>query len=58
MLVATHARSRDLKVIEQLLGLPCVLAGDAIYTAKNVERAQGNVAEVADWGRNEVETGC
>jgi hypothetical protein len=47
----------DLEVVEQLLGLAGVFAGDAIDLLENVESPQGDVTEIADGGGDEVESG-
>jgi hypothetical protein len=57
VLVATDGFFVDLEMIQKLLGLPGVFAGDAVYVTKNLEGAEGDVAEVADGGGDEVEAG-
>ncbi len=47
-----------LEVIQQLLSLAGVLAGDAVHAAQDAQCAQGDVLEVADGGGDEVEAGC
>jgi hypothetical protein len=44
-------------VVEELLGLPGVFAGDAIGGAEDAEGAEGDVLEVADGGSDQVEAG-
>jgi hypothetical protein len=46
-----------LEVVEQFLRLPRVFAGDLVDGAQDIESAQGDVAEVADGGCDEVEGG-
>ena len=45
-------------MIEQLLRLAGVFAGDAVNALKDVEGAKGDVAEVADGSCDEVKAGC
>jgi hypothetical protein len=45
----------DAEVVEKLLGLARVLAGDAIGGAQDAEGAEGDVLEVADGGGDEIE---
>ena len=47
----------DLEVVEQLLRLAGVFAGDAVDALEHIEGAQGDVAEVADGRGDEVEAG-
>ena len=47
----------DAEVVEELLGLAGVFAGDAVDALEDVEGAKGDVAEVADGGGDEVEAG-
>ena len=47
----------DAEVVEELLGLAGVLAGDAVDAAQDAKSAQGDVFEVADGSGDEVETG-
>jgi hypothetical protein len=54
--MAAHGGSGDLKVVEQLLCLAGVFAGDPVGAAEDVEGAQGDVAEVADGGGDQIET--
>jgi hypothetical protein len=44
-------------MVEQLLGLTGVFAGDAVDAFENVEGAEGDVAEIADGRGDEVEAG-
>jgi hypothetical protein len=44
-------------VIEQLLGLPGILAGDAVRAPQHIERSQGDVLKIADGGGDQVESG-
>ena len=68
--IISEARSRSLcswqlivgvviaEVVEELLGLAGVLAGDAIGALENIEGAKRDVVEVADGRGDEVEAGC
>jgi hypothetical protein len=44
-------------VVEQLLGLAGVFAGDAVGGAEDAQSAEGNVFKVADGSGYQVETG-
>jgi hypothetical protein len=57
VLVAAYSWGCDLKVVEELLGLARVFAGDPVNAAQNVHGAEGNVAEVAYGCGHKVETG-
>jgi hypothetical protein len=57
VLVAAYGGGSDCEMVEQLLGLAGVFAGDAIHATKHVEGAQGDVAQVADGSGYEVEAG-
>ena len=57
VLVATDGFFLDLEMIEKFLGLARVFAGDAIDGAQNIERAQRDVAKIADGSGDEVEAG-
>ena len=57
VLVAAHGRRGDGEVVEQLLRLARVFAGDAVGAPEDIEGAQGDVAEVADGSGDEVEAG-
>ena len=48
MLVKADGWDCDLKVVEELLGLAGVFAGDAVDVAEDFKGAEGDVAEVAD----------
>ena len=58
VLVAAYGGGGDFEVVEELLGLAGVFAGDAVDLLQDVEGAEGDVAEVADGGGDEVEAGC
>jgi len=47
VLVVTDRGLGNLKMVEELLGLAGVFAGDAIYVTENVEGAESDVAEIA-----------
>ncbi len=55
--VVAEGRCGDAEVVQQLLGLACVLAGDAIDGAEDTKGAEGDVFEIADRGCDEVEAG-
>ena len=55
VLVAAYRGLCDFEMVEQLLRLARVFAGDAVHAAQHVERAQRDVAEVADGSGDEVE---
>ena len=55
--MAADGGRRDLEVVEQLLRLAGVFAGDAVGTAQHIEGAEGDVAKVADGRGDEVEAG-
>jgi hypothetical protein len=54
VLMAAYGGGGDLEVVEQLLRLAGVFAGDAVYAAQYVQRTQSDVAQVAD-GRGDEE---
>ncbi len=56
VLVATDGRRFDLEMIQQLLRLARVFAGDAVGALQYVERAQRNVAEIADGRRDKIKS--
>ncbi len=47
----------EVEVVEQLLGLARVFAGDAVCLAQDAQGTQGDVFEVADGRGDEVEAG-
>jgi hypothetical protein len=53
--VVADGGSADGEVVEQLLGLAGVLAGDAVDGAQDAEGAQGDVFKVADGRGHQVE---
>ena len=44
-------------MIQQLLRLPRVFAGNAVHAPQHIERAQGDVAQVADGRGDEIKAG-
>jgi hypothetical protein len=52
--VVAHRRRADVKVIEQLLRLPRVLAGNLVYRPQHPQGAQRHVLQVADGRGDEV----
>ena len=48
----------DFEMLEELAGVACVFGGDDIAFAKGAESAEGDVLEVADGGRHEIERSC
>ncbi len=50
-------RKADAEVVQQLLRLARVFAGNAINPLEHVERAQGDVAEVSNRRGDEIEAG-
>ena len=57
VLVVRRQRGRYAVVVEELAGDPRVLAGDHIGCRQGVQRPQGDIAQVADWGGDDVEPG-
>ena len=57
VLVTADGGGGDCEVVEQLLRLAGVFAGDAVGVLEDFEGAEGDVAEVADGGGDEVEAG-
>jgi len=55
--VEAYGRGLDLKVVEELLGLAGVFAGDAVGLTEDAQGAQGDVFKVADGCADEVEAG-
>ena len=55
--VVADSGGTDVEVVEQLLGLARVLAGDLVDRAQHTQRAQGDVFQVADGRGDEVEAG-
>ena len=46
--VIAHGGRANLEVVQQLLRLPGVFAGDAVYLTQHAQRPQGDVFEIAD----------
>ena len=57
VLVAAHGGGGDFKMIEQLLRLAGVFAGDAVHVAQHVQGAQGDVAQIADGRGHQIKAG-
>ena len=57
VLVVRRQRRRDAVVVEQLPGHPRVLAGDHVGRREGLQRPQRDVAQVADRGGDEVQSG-
>jgi len=55
--MATDGRRLNLEVVEQLLRLPRVFAGDSIHAAQHIESTQSDVAKIADGRGYEIEAG-
>ena len=55
MLVAADGGSLDLKMIEQLQGLAGIFAGDAVSLAQHFERAQSDIAQIANGSCHQIE---
>ena len=47
----------DLVAIEKLLSLPRIFRSDKVHFFKRANSAHGDVFEIANWGRNDVEHG-
>jgi hypothetical protein len=45
-------------MVEQLLGLAGVFAGDAVNPLQHVQRAQGDVSQVADGCGDKIQARC
>ena len=58
VLVVAHSFRFDDVVVQQLLSLACVFAGNDVDFFEDAERAERDVFESADWSADEVETGC
>ncbi len=56
MHVIADGRGFDFEVIQELLGLARVFAGDAVGLAQDAEGAEGDVFEIADGSGDQVET--
>ena len=48
---------RNRVALGQAAGYPCVFAGDDIDAGQRLQRAQGDVAEIADWRRHQMKAG-
>jgi hypothetical protein len=57
VLVTAYGGGCDLEVVEELLSLAGILAGDAVYLLEDFEGAEGDVAQVADGSGYKVEAG-
>jgi hypothetical protein len=57
VLMQAYGGGGDFEVVEQLLGLACVFAGDAVGRAQDAQGAEGDVLKVADRRADEIETG-
>ena len=55
--VVADGGGADFEVIEELLGLAGVFAGDAVGLAQDAECAEGDVFEIADGSGDEIEAG-
>ncbi len=53
--VVADGGSVDLEVVQQLLRLARVFAGDAVYASQHAQGSQGDVLKIADWRGYEVE---
>src|SRR5258708_32824361 len=56
--VIAHSWRVNLKVIQQLLGLASVLAGDAVYVAQDAQGSQGDVLKIADGSGYKIQARC
>ncbi len=54
VLVIADGRGADVEMVQQLLRVAGVFAGDELGCAEDMERAQGDVVEVADGRGDEV----
>jgi len=54
VLVVADGAGVDAVVIEELLRLARVFAGDYVNFFQDAQRSQGDVFEIADWGGDEV----
>ena len=57
MVVVGRERRADDVTVEQLAGHARILTGNQIGACQCRERTQGNIAEVADGGRHDMQTG-
>ena len=57
VLVVAGSRRLNAEVVEQFLGLPRILAGDAVGTFQHPQRSQCDVFQIADRGSDQIETG-
>src|SRR5690242_8603061 len=48
--------SLDFKMVQQLLRMPGVFAGDQVDLAQNSECAKSDVLEISDWRRDNIKT--
>jgi hypothetical protein len=55
VLVKGDLRLVDVVMLEQHARRARILAGDVVHAAQGFQRAQGDVAQVADGCRNEIE---
>jgi hypothetical protein len=54
VVVIGRQRRRDGVMVEEFSGDPCVLAGDQVGCGQDLERAQRDVAQIADRGSDEM----
>ncbi len=54
MIVVARRSGLDIEMIEEFSRGSCVLARDEVDGLEDLQRAQGDVFEVADWSRDEV----
>ncbi len=57
VLVAAYGGGCDLEMVEELLGLAGIFAGDAVHLLEDLEGAEGDVAQVADGSGYQVKAG-
>jgi hypothetical protein len=55
MIVIACEVGMDLVVVEELLGVPCVLGCNNLHLLENLEGAQGDVLKIANGGSNNIE---
>ncbi len=58
VLVITRRASGDSEMIQQLLGLTRVFAGDQVGFFQNAQSAQSDVFQIPDGSCNQVESRC
>ena len=56
MLVIADHFGNDGVVLEKFMRLPCIFSSDEVDLLQDLNRAMGDICEVANWGGNDVKS--